>query len=367
MPNLAGVKVCFLAGTLGQGGAERQLYYIVRSLVDAGARPRVLCLTKGEFWERPLRELGVDVEWVGQSDRRLRRLQRMVATLRVDRPDILQSQHFYTNLYAVAAGRLLGIPEIGALRSDAASEVREHHRLIGQLSLRAPRMVAANSRTAIDNAITLGMARPRLRFLPNVVDTTRFTVRTRTSDRAVRLLTVGRMVGAKRFDRFIRVVAEVRRRSATPVEATLIGDGPQRSALEAQARSLDLGPNGLRFLGAKGEVADHYHDADILLLTSDWEGTPNVLLEGMASGLPVVATDVGGVRDVVKHGETGILVPARDEAALANAVLSLVADRATRHRYGERARSFVEEHHAVAGLSSTLDSLYSVVRPGIRS
>jgi glycosyltransferase involved in cell wall biosynthesis len=99
----------------------------------------------------------------------------------------------------------------------------------------------------------------------------------------------------------------------------------------------------------------------VLVVTSDWEGTPNVVLEAMASGLPVVATDVGGIRDLVRNGETGRLVARDDEADLAAAVVSLVADRSVRERYGKRARKFVEEHHALARLPANLGSLYDAV------
>src|SRR5258706_1735559 len=94
---LGGLRVCFIAGTLGQGGAERQLFYMLQAMRAQGTPLRVLSLTQGEFWEQRIRALGVPVVWVGERTSRLARLCRIVKELAPDRPDVLQSSHFYTN------------------------------------------------------------------------------------------------------------------------------------------------------------------------------------------------------------------------------------------------------------------------------
>lgn len=363
MPDLACLKVCFVAGTLGQGGAERQLYYILRELVRHGANARVLCLTEGEFWEKRIRELGVSVTWVGQTHSKARRVAAIVRELRRDRPDVLQSQHFYTNLYTVAAARMLGIPEVGALRSDGINEVSSNSLLLGRLSLRVPRLVAANSRTGIANAMAFGVPAERMVLLPNVVDTSRFLGCAAAQGERVRILTAGRLVDAKRFDRFLRVLADVRRRAAQPVEAVLVGDGPNRDALHAQAAAMGLGPDCLTFAGAASSMVEHYQAADLFVLTSDWEGTPNVVLEAMASGLPVVATRVGGIEDIVPEGAAGSLFDPWDERGLADAVLQLASCPSMRREWGRSGRAHVERSYAVAGLARQLASLYARVLP----
>src|SRR5215510_2403397 len=107
MLDLPKLNICFVAGTLGQGGAERQLYYMLRELRENGATPRLLSLTRGEFWESRISELGVPITWIGESPSRLKRLSKIIATLRAEPPDVLQSQHFYTNLYVAGAARAL--------------------------------------------------------------------------------------------------------------------------------------------------------------------------------------------------------------------------------------------------------------------
>src|SRR5882762_6796491 len=171
MRNLSKLKLCFLAGTLEHGGAERQLFYILRALCQAGATPRLLSLDQGEFWEKMIKALGVCVTWVGDHPSRLTRLFRVLKELRKNPPDVLQSQHFYANAYVSVAARLLQVSGIGAMRNDGRTEVRESGPLGGWLNLRLPKTIAANSRIAMQYAIAQGVPASRLYFLPNVVDT----------------------------------------------------------------------------------------------------------------------------------------------------------------------------------------------------
>ena len=350
------VSVTFVAGTLALGGAERQLFYLVRALHEAGANVRVLSLTKGEFWEEPLRDAGASVTWVGQPHSRAARLWRIVARLRRDRPALVQSHHFFTNLYAVAAARLLGLREVGAIRNDACSEVQFTGRL-GLLSLRAPRLLAANSRAGIDNAIALGVSPQRIQMLPNVVDTEQFAPSHSRSNGDIRLLTVG-MRAEKRIDRFLHVVSTLQRRSRTPVKAVVVGDGPERGRYEQLAADLGLLPDVVEFRGAVAMSAQEYRAADIFVLTSDFEGTPNVILEAMASGLPVVACRTGGVAEIVRHGETGYIAERGDEASAVEHLQTLIESSMLRARMGQAARQYVQDNYALSRLPKVLSEFY---------
>lgn len=361
MHELSGLKVVFLAGTLGQGGAERQLFYIVAALKNAGAQPRVLSLTNGEFWEKRIKSIGVEVTWVGQSRFRALRLMKIVRELRRDRPDVIQSQHFYTNIYVAVAARILGLPEIGALRNDAIEELTSNPGFLGRRSLTMPRAIAANSNTGIQNAVRMGAARERLHPLPNVVDTALFKPRSEVRQSPVRLLMVARLVPAKRVDRFISLMSELRQRTKQSVEAVVAGDGILRRELEEQTKESALDAGVFRFIGRVSETSELYHDADILVVTSDREGTPNSVLEAMASGLPVVATRAGGVADLVCDGETGYIIEPGDEKTLLTAVLSLIEDPATRVQFGVNARARVEKHYALDLLPQHLLHLYEAV------
>ncbi len=312
---LSGLKTCFLAGTLGQGGAERQLFCILRALRQIGVAPRVFCLRQNEFWEERIKKLGVPITYVGQTPSKLMRLFRMVAGLRKDPPAVFQSQHFYTNAYVAATARILRLRDIGAIRSNGLNELEANGPISGWLNLHSPRIVTANSHAAIQYAVGQGVPAKRLYFLANVVDTEQFKPVVCGGQKAVRLVTVGSLIPIKRFDRFLRVLALLRRKVNRQVTGMIVGAGPLKTELEEQAEALGLLPDGVKFRGSVAEMAPVYRNADVCVLTSDYEGTPNVLLEAMASGLAVVATNVGGVSEVVRQGENGFLVEPGDETA----------------------------------------------------
>jgi len=354
-------RICFLAGTLGQGGAERQLFYILKTLQARGTRLRLLSLTRNEFWHEPIEQLGVPITWVGRSQSRVARVSNIIAALRQQKPDIIQSSHFYTNLYACAAARVMGSREIGAIRSDVEGAVQDNGWLLGKMSLRMPRVMAANSMAGIRQATALGVHPGRLHFLPNVIDTVQFSPKSGPRTGQVVVLAVGRCVTEKRLDRFLSIMAKLRQRAQTDVRGLILGDGPLRSSLEKQAIDLGLAPEAVGFSGTVSDVARFYRDADMLLLTSDGEGTPNVILEAMASGLPVVATKVGGTPEIVTHGRTGYLFEPANEEAAVRALHTLLSDADLRTAMGRRAREHVVANYSMERLSDVLRRLYCSV------
>ena len=360
MESLSQLKVGFLAGTLGQGGAERQLFYIVRALRQSGAVPRLFCLDQDEFWEQPIKDLGVPITWIGRAKSKVGRLLRLLRELRQDRPAVFQSQHFYLNGYVAAAARMLGLSSVGALRSNGRMETRDCGRAGGWLNLRAPRVMAANSQTAIRYAVDQGVPPARLFLLSNVVDTGRFRPAPCPDRQGIRLISVGRLIPSKRFDRFVSLVARLRQKSRLEVKGTVVGAGPLSGSLRAQADTLRLPGSALEFRGSIPEMAPVYQEADILVLTSEYEGAPNVLLEAMASGLPVVADKVGGVPELVRHGQDGFLVEPNDDEGLGAALARLIGDPQLRFAMGRNARAHMEANFSLECLPAMLRRLYGL-------
>jgi len=351
-------KICFIVGTLSQGGAERQLYYMLRILHEEGNKVIVLCLTQGEYWEPRIKKLGVTVVWVGQRKARSLRLLRILREVHRLKPDILQSSHFYTNFPTAIAGKIFGIPAIGAVRTDCLNEVAGLGRTLGVLNLKSPRLIAGNSTAALKNARKCGVPEPRLFFLPNVVDCTEFQFAARVPRNVIRLVTAGRLVGQKRHDRFIRLISRLRSSVASPVKGIIVGAGPEREVLEHQIVDLQLEEH-VDFLGLSRNMKSIYDEADIFVLTSDFEGTPNVILESMASGVPVVSTDVGDVSALIEDGVSGFIVNSECEEDLLIRVQQLIQDSHKRQVFAANARRHIERAFSLTRLSVYLDSLYT--------
>lgn len=358
------VSLCFLAGTLGRGGAERQLHYMIRALADTSIEIRVLCLTRGEALEAEIEALGLPVRWVGQKASRLARLGHITRLLAEDPPNILQSAHFYTNMYVGMAGVALGRPSLGAIRNDLAIEMKAN-RPFGRGQLWLPRYLIANSRLGRERAIAAGRTSRRVFLVRNAVDTEKFSAGTGKADRdtrgELRLLFVGSLVSRKRPERFLRLLRHLEdRRPRLVAEARVVGTGRDLPALQSLAWEMGLDPGRVKFLNESEDTAPHYRWADQLVLTSDHEGTPNVVLEAMAAGLPVVATSVGGVPDLISRGG-GLLVRPDDDEGLLRSVIRLHTDRDLRDRLVNEGLRYVQTSHSLAGLRERLCSIYGAI------
>ena len=166
--------------------------------------------------------------------------------------------------------------------------------------------------------------------------------------------TIGRLTAIKQYDLFLEVVARVATQCPDLV-ALLAGDGELRADLEARAEALGV-RHRVRFLGWRRDLPVIYAATDVFVLTSRNEGTPVALIEAMASGVPGVSTNVGGVGDVINHTDVGFAVTGVD--ALAERVTALLRDPALRAAIGGRARARVSEHYAFARLAADVERLY---------
>lgn len=234
----------------------------------------------------------------------------------------------------------------------------------------AERIFALSERMA-QQLISLGAPAKKVAVHHLGVDPDRFlaaelnTSSSPRNDAAVEILTIARLVEKKGVGYALEAVAELRR-NYLPVRLTIVGDGPLRGELEETAKRLGLSPESVRFLGAQpsSKVRELLQSAQILLAPSvssrdgDEEGTPTVILEAMASGLPVVATTHSGIPEQVRHGVTGLLAPERDAEALARLLTVLVVDAERRSQYGRRGREIVLNQFDVRRLNDQLESSY---------
>ncbi|HEX7244595.1 MAG TPA: glycosyltransferase [Solirubrobacterales bacterium] len=229
------------------------------------------------------------------------------------------------------------------------------------------------SQATVDDLVRLGVARlEKFQVLPLGLDLDRLAepaTRSRVEARQdvglgeeeVLLAFVGRFAPIKRLDLLLDAFA--RARAAEPrLRLAVVGDGDERAGLERQANELGVAVD-VRFLGYRRDLRPVLAAADLAVLSSDNEGTPVSLIEAAAAGLPAVATDVGGVSEVVSE-DTGILVPPNDPQALADAITSLATDPTRRQEAGQAARKRALDRYSAARLIADVDSLYQELLKG---
>lgn len=347
--------VAFVADNLEAGGAERQLTYMVRVLRERGARVHVFTLLAGGGFADEIHARGAGVSAIGPSGTsHLTRLVRLVRTGRAFAPGVIQSAHFHTNLYAAALGRLLRVPSVGAVRSSLGLSVERLGRL-GRLSVRAPTLVAANSHAAVEEANALGLDPGQFVVLPNVVDTDMFSpAPVARKAGTFTVCWVGNANPKKRHDLVVEAFA--RAFSGDP-DARLVIHGRGGLGPEIQAELARQRVNGQAEVVAPGDPVPTYRGADVLVLASDVEGTPNTVLEAMACGIPVVATAVGDVPELLRDG-SGVVVRPGDVDGLARALASLRRDRQRRLDMGATARRRAEQDFAIPSLAGSLGHVY---------
>jgi glycosyltransferase involved in cell wall biosynthesis len=271
---------------------------------------------------------------------------------------------------AVLAGRLLRRPTL--LRVATENDVREFaegrhwkYRIFFWL-LRGATMVIAPSAAIKGELLRAGFPRERIFCFANAVDVNRFRPATLaekaeaksvigiSNDTAV-IGTVARLVQRKGIDVLLRALARVLR--TCPVHLLVIGDGPLAEELRALARDLRIA-NFVSWLGFQRDPATWLRAMDVFALPSRLEGSPNAVLEGMAAGLPIVATNIGGVIDLLEEGRNGLLVPPDDPDALAAALGRLLRNAPLRAELGYRARNQAVEVFSLSGNLSRLMDLY---------
>lgn len=353
------MKVCFLAGTLGRGGAERQLIFMLRSLKDAGIGSRLLCLTKGEALEEEIRELGIDIRSINTSGGRLQKLRSVINELRREKADIIQSSHFYTNIYVSIAGRVNGIPSIGAIRSDLALEFATNG-FYGKYQLKLPRHLIANSKLALERSVSFGIEKERIDLVRNVVScVSRIKNTSNSSADSTKIFFVGRLGKEKRPELFVKLARELRKTLPDRrLKFHIVGDGPLRRELEDLASGYGLTPEVLSFDGERSDMSEVYRTADILVLTSKHEGTPNAVLEALGHAIPVVATRVGGVPEILNN-DTGIVVDPMDFTGLVKATADLILDPQLRVALGTSGQKYVQKNHSLTYLEKRLTGIYT--------
>ncbi len=277
--------------------------------------------------------------------------------------DLVHAHGYKADFYALFATRMAEAPVTATCHNwlGESQSMRAYARLDRYL-LRFFDGVAAVSRSVAEQIGHAG-TRQRVRVIANGVPThgggieSKFADQVRVGDRIV-VGTVGRLSAEKGVSVLIEAAAKICP-EFPQASFVVVGDGPLRSSLEARVRELGMTGRFL-FAGERNDVDQIYRSFNVYVLPSFEEGMPMALLEAMAAGLPVVATKVGGVPDLVCDPSVGTLIEPGDPTALATGIRDLLSDQSQRELMGSNARRRVEEQFSAAAMARNYVELYQV-------
>ncbi|MCB0163494.1 MAG: glycosyltransferase [Anaerolineae bacterium] len=342
----SGTKIAVIIGQLAGDGTERQLYSFLVNCDRSRWTPMVYVSGALGPWYDPICELGIPVILLqGNPVMKLWQFRKLCRSYGIRR---FFSWSYYTNGYSLA---LLGlnIPCIGSYRTVYSPRLFSHYkRMLSRLGFVAVSTVVCNSQ---ETAAAIGRQvgdRKRVIYVPNSVQPVNDMASCRTAWRQrlgisaneVLILGVGRLTALKNFARFIEAVASVHQ--TIPVRAVVAGrdDGCLRG-LEQQIAEAGLEPGVIRFIGPVPDARELMSAADIFVLSSEYEGMPNVVMEAMIAGVPCVSTKVNGVGALIENGINGFITKHR-AAALSEKILLLVKDKQLRENMGAKAAAHMK-------------------------
>ena len=340
------------------GGTERQMTELIRRLDRRRFDVKVACFHREGAWLPRVEEAAPVTAFPIRGFARPATVTQAAAFARWCRRErirIVQACDLYANVFALPAAALAGVPlRVGSRRElnpdkTAAQIALQRH------AYRCADAVVANSSAARAQLEREGVAPDRVHVIPNGVTVERFTPV--PGVRPVRtIVTVANLRREKAHDVLLRAAALLAP-SHPHLSFVIAGDGPLAAELRDMARRLGLGDR-VRFVGHVEDVPSLLGSANAFVLPSISEAFPNAAIEAMAAGLPVVASAVGGLLELVDHGRTGLLVPPSDPSALAAAIASLDADPERASRLGAAAREDVAHRYSFDRMVRSFEDLY---------
>jgi glycosyltransferase involved in cell wall biosynthesis len=363
------IRIEYFIDHLKVGGAQRHLVELFSTLDRTRFSPQV-CVAKGGGALIPvLEEMGIPVRVFGVTGTLARpatvgALVRTARRLRADGVQIVHGYLYEGNAIGMLAGRLARVPILIASKRSLDRYPRRSQRTVTRLANAFADRIVCNADEV--RRFVLGEERPLARKLMVIPNGIRIEERMPAPERpagvapGVRLVgTIGRLSWKKAYPDFLAMAARVRA-VHDDVEFVMIGDGPLRAELEAEAERLGVRPY-VHFLGEVHGVRALLRGLDLFVITSVIEGMPNVVLEALAVERPVVATAVGGIPEIIADGQSGLLVPPSDPAALTAACLRLLEDPSGAAALGAEGRRTVLSRFSVGAMTARYSALYDAL------
>ena len=367
-------RILHVIATMPVGGAENVLLTTLR-LLDSQQYQSVVCCIQNKG------VLGAEVEKLGIKPVELHKLQKggwdgsivddLVELIRREKIDLVHGHLYHANLYARFAAKRAGVPGVITVHNTYAKR-KWHRQLLNWYLARSTAKIIAVSDSIRDDIIHFDrVAANKVVTILNGIDTARSQStlskaearqRLHLPDDATVLVTIGRLVEQKGHTVLLQALQQLQANGQRNIHALFVGDGSWRERLQRQADNAGLGAR-VHFLGTRTDIGDILRAGDLYVMPSLWEGLGLALLEGMAAGLPVLASRVGGMVEVLGEGQYGHLVEPNHPAALAAALQRLLQQPPALATIAAAGRQRVEDFSA-ARMVANIEQVYRAVLPG---
>lgn len=370
------LRVLFCTDNFGIGGTELNAVRTAEALVRRGVELEVAALQPDGPLRPRYEAAGIPVHVFPLANLygpgAMKQGLRLASLVRRSGFDVVHCHDIYSNIFAGFWARRGGASAVIASRRWGLDSTQRRLDTINRVAQRRSSRVLANSSEVAEMVQGDGVRADRVTVIHNFLEADAFAAPLERDVAAWRashgipggatlLGIVARLAPVKNHESILGAVAQLAP-GHPELHLAVIGDGPLRSRLEQFAAELGIEAR-VHFTGMVPHRPNINHYLDLVALTSLSEGFPNTVAEAMAAGRAVVATDVGGVRDVVLDGETGVLVPAADTALLAAALEARLADPAGTGEMGQRAREVAAERFSEDGVIARLIALYLELKP----
>jgi L-malate glycosyltransferase len=352
-------NIAIVMSSFQPGGTERQMTELIRRLDRSRWHVHVATFRGEGSWFGRVAEAAASIaEFPVTSFKApdtLRHLWNFARWCRANRIAVVHTAELYSNIFGLPGAALANV----AVRIGNRREINPDKSL-AQIAMQRgayafAHKVVANSRAAAERLALENVPAPKIAVIPNGLDLDRVQPRTpRTPLRHV--IVVANLRAEKGHDVLIDAAARVLGQFPD-ARFDCVGAGPERDRLIAHTRRAGVA-HAVRFLGHQDDVATRLAAADIFVLPSRSEAFPNAVLEAMAAGLPIVASAVGGILELIDDGRTGALTPAGDPVALADRVTQLMANPDLANGLGEAARADAHAHYSFERMVSAFERLY---------
>lgn len=356
------MKVLHVISSGGMYGAESVILNLSRGLNESGHHSALGVFENSSNPNLQLHEMAAKegigshlISCNGQIDRTV------IASLRelVTRTeaDVVHAHGYKADVYVYLALRGMETPFISTCHNwPKGGRLVALYGVLDRLVLRRFARVVAVSDEVKQRLLRAGVSAEKIRQIRNGIDLRPFAGAVATSTGGLTVGWVGRLSREKGADVFLRSAARVVM-EVPEARFVVVGDGPDRETLEALIGELHIREN-VSMLGRRDDIPSVLASVDVMVSSSRQEGLPMAILEGMASGLPLIATAVGDVPTVVRNEQTGVLVPAEDVGALSGAMVGLLRDPERRKRLGTAARRLIEDEFSAERMTAEYVRVY---------